>query len=215
MDRSTGSFVSERRGICILSTILSVEVPVDVFPTMVLVEWAMIDPLTVNADPLSTIPPTAVGGIVESGSALTVKGSIIAHSTSTIVGNTSTGTSTLSIVERIQIPLLSLTNEPVDLSTESLVVTYIDANQVVDLESNSSAANPGTNPGWNTKFRTGDTGPLLDVGERADFWVNLSGVSVHLTASTPFTIQIKPETGIMLEIKRTTPGEITTINNLN
>ena len=150
---------------------------------------------------------TVAGSIEESGVAIAVKGSIIAHESSTS-----------GVIERLQIPIISVTDDSVDLSATSLVVTYIDATQVVDLAEDSAAPGAevtGNNPGWNTVFRAGEQGPVLDSGERADFWVNLQGLLTSLGASTQFTIQIKPSTGAVLEIQRTTPGEITVITNLN
>ena len=150
---------------------------------------------------------TVAGSIEESGVAIAVKGSIIAHESSTS-----------GVIERLQIPIISVTDDSVDLSATSLVVTYIDATQVVDLAEDSAAPGAevtGNNPGWNTVFRAGEQGPVLDSGERADFWVNLQGLLTSLGASTQFTIQIKPEAGATLEIQRTTPGEITVITNLN
>ena len=149
---------------------------------------------------------TVAGSIEESGVAIAVKGSIIAHESSTS-----------GVIERLQIPIISVTDDSVDLSATSLVVTYIDATQVVDLAEDSAAPGAevtGNNPGWNTVFRAGEQGPVLDSGERADFWVNLQGLLFQLDASTQFTLQIKPEAGATLEIQRTTPGEITVITNL-
>ena len=150
---------------------------------------------------------TVAGGIEEGGVGVAVKGSIIAHESSTV-----------NVIERLQIPIISVTDDPVDLSATSLVVTYIDANQVVDLAEDSTAPGAevsGNNPGWTTVFRAGDTGPVLDTGERTDFWIKLSALTTQLGASTQFTVQIKPSTGAVLEIQRTTPGEITAITNLN
>ena len=149
---------------------------------------------------------TVAGSIEESGVAIAVKGSIIAHESSTS-----------GVIERLQIPIISVTDDSVDLSATSLVVTYIDATQVVDLAEDSAAPGAevtGNNPGWNTVFRAGEQGPVLDSGERADFWVNLQGLLTSLGASTQFTLQIKPEAGATLEIQRTTTGEITVITNL-
>lgn len=154
---------------------------------------------------------TVTGSVAEGGVALQIKGSIIAHSSST-------GTTTGSlIVGRLQIPVISATDQPIDLSAASMVVTYIDANQVVDLtrDANADTADGGgANAGWVEAFRAGDTGPMLDTGERADIWLNLQGLTTLLAASTQFTVQIKPDIGAILEIQRTTPGEITLITNL-
>ena len=151
---------------------------------------------------------TVASGLAEAGVALAVKGPIIAYES----------TSTPDVVERIQVPIVTGTDESVDLSAASLVVTYIDADQATDLAQDNtdpSAEDGGNNPGWNTEFRAGDSGPALNIGERADFWVNLSGLATPLGASTEFTIQIKPAIGAVLEIQRTTPGEITTVVNLD
>ena len=149
-----------------------------------------------EACPLSVVP-----------AALQIKGSIIAHEEGA-TGN----------VHRIEIPVMVIagSTESVDLSSASLVVTYIDANQVVDLaQDNNAEFSTTTVSGWDTVFRAGDSGSVLDPGERADFVVNISGLTTRLTTSTEFTIQIKPAIGAILSINRTTPGEITTITNLD
>ena len=74
---------------------------------------------------------TVAGSIEESGVAIAVKGSIIAHESSTS-----------GVIERLQIPIISVTDDSVDLSATSLVVTYIDATQVVDLAEDSAAPGP-------------------------------------------------------------------------
>ena len=147
---------------------------------------------------------TVSGGVQEGGVALSVKGSLIAHESSTD-----------DVVGRIQIPIIASTDQPVDLSAASLVVTYIDDTQIVDLTQNTSAELAGNNPGWDTAFRAGDTGPVLNTGERADFWLNLYALVSPLGPSSQFTIQIKPQVGAVLEVKRTMPGEITLITSLN
>ena len=150
-------------------------------------------PAPAPAAPAPTAEPT-----------LLLKGSVIAHESST--GD---------VIGRIQIPIGAALGEPVDLSAASVLVTYIDADQIMQLSQNNSAEVAGNYPGWDIEFRAGDSGPVLDPGERADFWVNLHGLTIQLGPSTHFSIQIKPAVGAILEITRTTPGEITTIVNLN
>ena len=135
--------------------------------------------------------------------ALSKPSSVLAHKSSTD-----------NVVERIQIPVVAATGTPIDLSSASLIVTYIDANQIVDISQNTSAETAGHNSGWDTVFGVGDSGPLLDPGEQADIWVNFSFLATLLGPSTQFTIQIKPFLGSILEIQRTTPAQITTITNL-
>ena len=151
---------------------------------------------------------TVVGALGEAGTTIAVKGSIIAY-------EAFGATSTSSTVGRIQIPIVTATEQAVDLSATNLVVTYIDDTQVVDLDQNTSAeASPGFFPGWDTAFTTG-SGPVMALDERAYFWVNVQGLTSLLGPSTQFSIQIKPTIGTVLEVNRTTPGEITVITNLN
>ena len=146
---------------------------------------------------------TVSSGIAAGGVALLVKGSIIAHETST------------DVVGRVQIPLALATGESVDLSSASLLVTYIDANQALDLTFAANANLAGSdNAGWMTLFSKG-TGAVMDPGDRADFWVNLEGLTTLLGTNDQFTVQIKPEVGSVLEVTRTTPGELATITNLD
>ena len=150
---------------------------------------------------------TVSGGLEQGGVAVAVKGSVIAHESTT-----------LDLVGTVQIPIVAATDDAVGLSASSLVVTYIDANQIVDLSENTAlplGVSAGGDGGWDTEFRTGDTGPVLDPVERADFWISLNGLTTALAASTQITIQIKPAVGAVLEVTRTTPGEITPITNLN
>ena len=147
---------------------------------------------------------SVVGGLQEGSTSLSIKGSVIAYREGATAN-----------VQYISIPIVAASTEAVDLSVVSLVVTYIDADQVVDLAQISNPTTSTSASGWNTSFRAGDTGPVLDPGERADFLVNLSGLTDRLTVSTEFTIQIKPAVGALLPVNRTTPGEVTPITNLN
>ena len=168
-----------------------------------------IKPADVGLVNVQRITPAAITAITNLGSgpsgppALSNPSSVLAHKSSTD-----------NVVERIQIPVVTATGTPVDLSSASLIVTYIDANQIVDISQNTSAETAGNNSGWDTVFGVGDSGPLLDPGEQADIWVNLSFLATLLGPSTQFTIQIKPFLGSILEIQRTTPAQITTITNL-
>lgn len=147
------------------------------------------------------------GGLAEAGVALAVKGSVIAHASST---------GSAGVVSRLQIPILAGTDQAVDLGSSSLIVTYIDSANAMDLTRNANADQLGnSNGGWLEVFSQG-TGPVLDSGDRADLWVNVQQLAGGtLNTSEQFTIQIKSEVGAVLEITRTTPGEITTIINLN
>ena len=196
--RASTNVLRDRRGITGLETaivLIAFVVVASVFA------FAVLSTRLLSSEKAKT---TVASGIEEGGVAVAVKGSIIAHESSSD-----------DVIERVQIPIISATDESVDLSSSSLVVTYLDANQVVDLSENTLAETTGNNPGWDTVFRAGDSGPVLDTGERADFWVNLQGLTAQLGASTQFTIQIKPSVGAVLEVQRTTPGEITTITNLD
>ena len=140
---------------------------------------------------------TTLAGIEETASSITLRGSVIA--------NKASGASVESLV--FQVTNASQAGEAVSLAesgTSRAFVTYIDANQAVDI--------PPAN--WQATWIIG-SGDTLSPGERTEMRVTLSGLSTLLGASTQFSFQIKPITGAVLEIQRTTPGELTTVMNLD
>ena len=108
---------------------------------------------------------TIAGSVAGSAITLQIRGSVEGYSTST------PGT-----IERLVIPVIAGGGDPVDLSDSSLVVIYFDTAQLVDLPFDTDAVNsPGTQ-GWATTFNKG-TGPVLNVGERAEITVNITSLT--------------------------------------
>lgn len=121
-------------------------------------------------------------------------------------------TAVLPSIARVtfQVRSASQGGEPVDLSSDLVVVTYIDSNQAANL---AFTETPLADIGWGSAFIAG-SGPLLNDGERVEFTVNLGGLTEPLVASTEFTIQVKPSVGAGLQVTRTTPAELKPVVNL-
>ena len=100
--------------------------------------------------------------------------------------------------------------DPVDLTagTGPVVIGYRDATQVVN------------SVDWTVEWlvrKTGDTGNLLEAGELAEITVDLADNTdgaITLGTNTAFTLEIKPPTGGVLQINRTTPAAISAVTEL-
>ena len=144
---------------------------------------------------------TVLGGLEETQATISLRGAVIANST-----NSGYTTSTISTVV-FQISNAQTGGEAVDLSSGAVIMTYIDSAQSQNLTS-------GATPGWSTSWLSGSS-PLLDAGERVEVTVNLTGMDTNdLGISTEFTLQMKPSVGAVLVVNRTTPAELTAVNNL-
>ena len=70
---------------------------------------------------------------------------------------------------------------------------------------------------WTKNFVGADDGDdLMEEGERVEITINLLGLdqATPLLKSTQFTLEIKPASGSVLVIQRTTPDQISTVMNL-
>lgn len=129
-------------------------------------------------------------------SSMSVKGSVIANGTSPNVDDV---VFTLALVAG---------GDPVDLTSDAgdnvVVIGYRDATQIAN-EVPWTVAWVGKNDG----------DALLEEGELAEITVDLGALTTRLSASTEFTVEIKPPTGAVLNISRTTPAAIETVMELN
>jgi flagellin FlaB len=96
---------------------------------------------------------------------------------------------------------------PVDLTTgaeKKVIVSYRDGTQVLNDVS------------WDVEWLVTKDGAtadnLLEDGELAEITVDLSSAS--LGPNTEFTVEIKPPTGAVLLMKRTTPASIEAVSDL-
>jgi archaeal flagellin FlaB len=130
-------------------------------------------------------------------SSMNIKGSVIAEGASSAVTDV-----------RFTVALVS-GGDPVDLTPPSgstavnkVVVGYRDATTIVN-DVSWTATFIGANDGDN----------LLEQGELAELTVTVPS-TVTLAADTPFTLEIKPPTGAILSINRTTPASIEAVMDL-
>ena len=147
------------------------------------------------------------GALEESQATLSLKGSIIGFATGT-----------LADLDRIefQVGTTAGSTESVDLSTTGLVVTYIDASQVINLDAVTAldARGATAQTSWAVDFISGSS-PQLDPGEAAELIINITGLADRLSTNQEFTIEVKPQKGARLGINKRTPPEFQIATNLD
>ncbi|MCB9457561.1 MAG: flagellin [Anaerolineaceae bacterium] len=131
-------------------------------------------------------------------SSMSVKGAIIAKGAA---GSVSDVVFTLALVAG---------GDPVDLTDTTgnnvVVIGYRDG---TNFESNI----PWTVT-WIVDNDGGTPDAMLEDGELAEVSVNLAGLTTALGANTEFTLEIKPPTGAVLNVSRSTPAAIETVMEL-
>jgi archaeal flagellin FlaB len=105
--------------------------------------------------------------------------------------------------------------EPIDLNTANpkIVIGFRDSEEVVNGLAWSIENGTG---GWlvnNEGPLPTDADNLLEDGELVEITVPLTGIT--LGANTEFTIEIKPPTGAVINLTRTTPPSIEKVMELN
>jgi flagellin FlaB len=130
-------------------------------------------------------------------SSMSVKGAVIAEGAS---GNVSNVIFTLALASG---------GDPIDMTDSSgdnvVVIGYRDGSQLKN-EVTWSTAWVGANDGDD----------MLEDGELAEITVDLAGSSLTnpLSANTAFTLEIKPPSGAVLNLDRTTPASIEPVMEL-
>ncbi len=129
-------------------------------------------------------------------SSMAVKGAVIAKGNGTSVDDV---IFTLALVSG---------GDPVDVTDSSgdnvVVIGYRDGEQLVN------------EVDWATDWvgaNDGDT--LLEDGELAEVTVHLNSLATPLEANTEFTLEVKPPTGAVLQLNRTTPAAVETVMELH
>ena len=132
-------------------------------------------------------------GLENVQSSMAVKGAVIAQGASDAVTEVSFTVA------------LAGGGEPVDLDPthEKVVIAYRDADEAVnDVE-------------WSVEFvGDHDTDNMLEAGELAEITVPMTGVTSAPGPNSEFTLEVKPPTGAVLNITRTTPAAINTVMEL-
>ena len=150
---------------------------------------------------------TVLGGLEETSSTISVRGSVIGDSNSV-----------KTAIDTVKFTLSSAAqaSDAADLSTTGVVVTYLDNNQAINCEVPQSFDGDADTPecSWSTSWIIG-SGDLVDPGEQVDMTVTLTNLSPLLPKSREFTIQVKPNKGAVVIVNRTTPPELKAIMELN
>ena len=150
---------------------------------------------------------TVLGGLEETSSTISVRGSVIGDSNSV-----------KTAIDTVKFTLSSAAqaSDAVDLSTTGVVVTYLDNNQAINCENSQSFNGDVDTPecSWSTSWII-VSGDLVDPGEQVDMTVTLTNLSPLLPKSREFTIQVKPNKGAVVIVNRTTPPELKAIMELN
>jgi archaeal flagellin FlaB len=126
-----------------------------------------------------------------------------------VIGKGDSATPPTSVDSAIFTMALVSGGDPVDLSgtsadTRKVIVSYVDAKQTAN-NLDYTVTYIGSN----------NSNTLLEGSELAEFTVDLSSLSPALPANTNFTIEIKPPTGSVIKLDRTTPAAIEAVMNLH
>jgi len=139
-------------------------------------------------------------GLTEVQSSLEVKGGVIALAAS--AGASETVDSLVFTVANV------LNGQPVNLNTGDLAVVtfeYRDANQRKALG----------NDDWSVQWLGNENGNgLLETGELAEITVDLTALDTPLSTNTTFVLEMKPPSGAILNLQRTTPPWLDMVNDL-
>lgn len=136
-----------------------------------------------------------LGALEETSATLNVRGGVVANVNAALTG-----------VDTIKFSLgsASETAEPVEVSSSAMVITYLDADQALNIASSD----------WSATWLTGSA-DLLDSGEQVEIAITLTGLTPLLGKSKEFTINVKPNQGAVLTIQRTMPPELFRSLNLD
>jgi len=134
-------------------------------------------------------------GLEQVQSSMTIKGDIIAKGN---VANTAVDSAIFTVA-------LVSGGDPVDLNTtaKKVIVSYRDGTQAVN-DLTYTVAWIGANNG----------NDLLEGTELAEITVDLTSLTPALPVNTGFTLEIKPPTGAVLKLDRTTPPAIEAVMEL-
>ncbi|MEZ4737486.1 MAG: hypothetical protein R3E79_61205 [Caldilineaceae bacterium] len=137
-------------------------------------------------------------GLSQVRSSIELKGSVIA--TAGVTGTT--GAEIDTVIFTIA---NAIGGEPVNLNTDDrvVVIDYRDATQIYSV------------PDWSVVWKVrNDEDALLEAGELAEITVPLSTLTNTLGINTDFSVEIKPPSGAVLNIQRTTPAYLELVYDL-
>ncbi len=136
-------------------------------------------------------------GLTGVQSSMNIKGAVIAQD-STAAGKVDKVVFSVALVSG---------GDPIDLTDTTgnnvVVIGYRDGAQIKN-ELDWAVAWIGTNDG----------DKLLEEGELAEVTVNTGALTTPLAANTAFTLEIKPPTGAIISVNRTTPAALSKVMEL-
>lgn len=136
-------------------------------------------------------------GLSQVRSSIELKGSVIA---------TAVQTGTIGTVDDVIFTIANAVGgEPVNLNTADrvVVIDYRDAGQMTSITD------------WSLIWKVrADDDDLLEAGELAEITVPLDTLTNTLGINTDFSIEIKPPSGAVLNIQRTTPAYLEAVYDL-
>ena len=137
-------------------------------------------------------------GLEQVQSSLSIKGAVIAQSVAASV--------TAGTVDEVVFTVAPVSGgDPINLIDDATKVVTIAYRDAAQSESNVDfTADP----------IVGDTDELIEDGELWEITVDLTGLTTDLGVSTPFTLEMKPPTGAVIVINRTTPAAIEAVMEL-
>lgn len=136
-------------------------------------------------------------GLSQVRSSIELKGSVIA--TAAVTGTTGHVESVIFTIAN------AVAGEPVNLNTTNpvVVIDYRDHRQMISITDWTLA--------WKVRA---DDDDLLETGELAEITVPLDLLDEDLVINTDFSIEIKPPSGAVLNIQRTTPAYLESVYDL-
>lgn len=138
-------------------------------------------------------------GLESVQSSMSVKGKVLAQDDD---GGTADGN-----IDDIRITVATVSGgDPVNLAASNLIIGYRDSSQIE------------TSLSWTADWLIDNDGgtpdDLLEDGELVELTIDVSGLTTALAANTEFTLEIKPQTGAVLNITRTTPAAVEPVMEL-
>lgn len=136
-------------------------------------------------------------GLSQVRSSIELKGSVIA--TASVTGTAGTVDDVIFTIAN------AVGGEPVNLNTTDrvVVIDYRDSTQMTSVND------------WSLIWKVrADSDDLLEAGELAEITVPLDTLTSTLGINTDFSIEIKPPSGAVLNIQRTTPAYLEAVYDL-
>jgi flagellin FlaB len=147
---------------------------------------------------------TIYAGLNEVQSSMEIKGGVIAEATPSTASVSGTVTALVFTLSNV------LGGEAINLSDGDdavVVFEYRDATQRIPITSTATS-------GWSVDWLGNvDEDGLLEAGELAEITVPLS-LTNPLQTNTTFVLEIKPPSGAVLNLQRTTPAWLEAVNDL-